>query len=70
MAASDGGAQKPREDRMRGAPKPGSGEAVWFGHHRECDPILPDGLEKQVLRPSGSSHIALEQAIEVTPPTP
>ena len=55
---------------MRGAPKPGSGEAVWFGHHRECDPILPDGLEKQVLRPSGSSHIALEQAIEVTPPTP
>jgi hypothetical protein len=43
-----------------------------LGHYREGDLSLSDGLEEQVMRPSRSAQVALEEMVKITqsPPWP
>jgi hypothetical protein len=47
-------------------------DAIRLGHCREGDLSLPDGLEEQVMHPSRSAQVALEETVKITqsPPWP
>jgi hypothetical protein len=45
-------------------------DAIRLGHYREGDLSLPDGLEEQVMRPSRSAQVALEETVKITQSPP